>query len=762
MRLNVFRRRPVDTDECQSEGITPEGRGSSIPDDGTKLKANVDEPVTSFDDDRLDRGPFAQSVAARIDYVGTGPSVVFGLAGAWGSGKTSALWMIRTTLEDRIGGWTVVDFTPWAAGETQTLTEEFYEAIASAMPGTDTGKKARNLLMTAAPVTSAVAKVLLEAALDKVAGEGFVRKLVEAVTHTTADELSETVPDPDPFQVRFNAVSEAIRKTETKVLVVVDDLDRLHIDELLTVMKAVRLLGRFPGVHYLLSYDERTILDLLRQSDLARKDEDRARAYLEKIVQYPFELPPLQPIHLERELRDQLHAIAEQHHCAARGRIERTRREWEVVDELLNVLPSTEELTLRAIYRWCSQLDVALTLAGDNELDLIDATLITYLRLSYRKVYDILPRWKKDIVGEQDHVYLSAHPRETEEDWKAKLTGPPVKLTDSEVIGVYRLLAYLFPKLPHPMYTRFHPDDSSPRVHHDEYFDRYFSFGLPAVDISDTAVRDEVATLAATGALPQHGVLRRSLADRGHGRRLALRKVRRALEGALPDFSTETALSALEDMKVDLLNEHGDFSMVGNGAEIAALIVYRAVDSAQSKLNAQKAVNDFRRLFGLPAVTAILSIFRRGQDEYSDTKITEAMSDVRTEVLDVCMQDLTSEVPAENGRILTFLGFLTDEMWRELRGKADAAGVSQHQAAARFVADRDGWREDLQAGFRPKDFNKLIPMSEWDLRQFPPACSEEELIQLDDSLESRLTAAAYAVHLNLQSSTVGEDDSAVT
>ncbi|NKU60917.1 hypothetical protein GS883_21585 [Rhodococcus hoagii] len=47
---------------------------------------------------------------------------------------------------------------------------------------------------------------------------------------------------------RFTKISNAIRKTGKNILVIVDDIDRLHSDELLSVMKAVRLLGRFDGV----------------------------------------------------------------------------------------------------------------------------------------------------------------------------------------------------------------------------------------------------------------------------------------------------------------------------------------------------------------------------------------------------------------------------------------------------------------------------------------------------------------------------------
>ncbi|MBM4570413.1 hypothetical protein GS489_08575, partial [Rhodococcus hoagii] len=106
-----------------------------------------------------------------------------------------------------------------------------------------------------------------------------------------------------PFAERFTKISNAIRKTGKNILVIVDDIDRLHSDELLSVMKAVRLLGRFDGVHYLLSYDEQTLLGVLEQTDLAGNSRPRARDYLEKIVQYPFTLPPLQESHLADELR---------------------------------------------------------------------------------------------------------------------------------------------------------------------------------------------------------------------------------------------------------------------------------------------------------------------------------------------------------------------------------------------------------------------------------------------------------------------------
>jgi predicted KAP-like P-loop ATPase len=76
------------------------------------------------------------------------------------------------------------------------------------------------------------------------------------------------------------------------VLVVLDDLDRLTPDELPLVFKLVRLVGRLPNVYYLLRYDERTLLDVLRRTDLVGDDEARGRDHLEKMVQVRLDLAP--------------------------------------------------------------------------------------------------------------------------------------------------------------------------------------------------------------------------------------------------------------------------------------------------------------------------------------------------------------------------------------------------------------------------------------------------------------------------------------
>src|SRR5690242_17231387 len=113
----------------------------------------ADTDVTSIDDDKLGRASFARSVADRIVRSRGGPSTVFGLAGRWGSGKTSTLNFISSIITQEHGEdsnvdhkWSVVACTPWSCTDITALTDEFYRAIATAMPNNPDGHKARSLL----------------------------------------------------------------------------------------------------------------------------------------------------------------------------------------------------------------------------------------------------------------------------------------------------------------------------------------------------------------------------------------------------------------------------------------------------------------------------------------------------------------------------------------------------------------------------------------------------------------------------------------
>ncbi len=238
-----------------------------------------DTPTTRLADDQLDRAPYARIIAELIDEGHSWDgSLVFGLTGPWGSGKTSMLGMVEEALGERDTAWRVAHFTPWATGDVDGLLGDFYASLAETMPTTVRGhERLRKALGTLAQVTAPAAKAI------PWGGEA----IAEA-----ADRAGQALASRPSWDQAFKKAAAEFKDQRTPVLVVADDIDRLQPDELLALLKVVRLLGRFPGVYYLLAYDEETLFDTLAGTSVVR-DGETAGKFMEKIVQYPLFIPPL-------------------------------------------------------------------------------------------------------------------------------------------------------------------------------------------------------------------------------------------------------------------------------------------------------------------------------------------------------------------------------------------------------------------------------------------------------------------------------------
>ena len=64
-------------------------------------------------------------------------------------------------------------------------------------------------------------------------------------------------------------IETELRQLKKPVLVVIDDIDRLNIDEIRDIFRLVRLTGSFPNIVYLLAFDRARVEQAL--------DEDRVK-----------------------------------------------------------------------------------------------------------------------------------------------------------------------------------------------------------------------------------------------------------------------------------------------------------------------------------------------------------------------------------------------------------------------------------------------------------------------------------------------------
>lgn len=730
---------------------------------------NTDAEIHAANEDRLDRVPFCRRLVERIVNAGDGPSVVFGLAGPWGSGKTSVLNIVDELLTQEFGqDWAVVRFTAWSASDVEALTDEFYRAIAAAMPqDTPEGRRAVSWLLSMAPVAAAAGKAAAVSAIEAKLGKGVWAKTSEATVDALADRVGKFKIQPDPFITRFEKMSRAIDQAGRNVVVVVDDIDRLHTDELLGVMKAVRLLGRFNRVHYLLSYDQQTVLDVLKSSDIANGDERRARHYLEKIVQYPFVVPPLQISQIEAALDNALRGIAKSQRIdvepGGSGR-------WGSIERIIHALPDREleQMTLRRINRLASQVEVLFMLVGQSDLNFIDAVLVTFIRLWYPSLYDQLPRWQSKLVkGVRLSSFSATGNSARGASWPNliadALSIPSDQRADNpDLDAVTALLSTLFPGAVQKGGMR--QDGEICRIDTTEYFSRYFSLRIPTDDISDETVRAELASLCVDGELATSSAVLGMLADRQTTSRV-LGKVLRVLDVVTESPAGNTAAAA---RFLNSLLPQGD-RLFGRWGTVLYALLGHAVRHAGTAEEAQRVIEDFAADAGLLATAEVLfgSVPPAGTDP---TEMIAASKPVSSRVVDVCRRDLALDLGEDSADALTCLHFwrfwsgLPAEVTNELAIAAEelmATGtVKPHELGGRFVVvpEAIGTNSPFDVPqFHVDEFETLVPREKWVLDEIPEV-SEADVVPGDRSLRNRINAAALEIR-RLTSSAAADNSS---
>jgi len=430
----------------------------------------VDEPIAGSRDDRLGRVSYATHIASLIaDTHSLEASVVYGLSGPWGSGKTSLSNMVVEQLSTRPGAWRVARFTPWAASDVNGMLAEFYRSIAHALPDRKGAKKARRALGRVAQVSASAVEGI------PVAG-GPAAALLK-----TGGDMLLAFP---PWDIAFQKATDRIRDLGVPVLVVVDDIDRLHSEELTALLKVVRLLGRFPGVDYLLAYDNSTVFAALDRAAPRGQRDGTSERFMEKIVQFPIAVPPLLHGQQLRLLNDGFARV-----FAATGRVDRDDR------RLSNLLSSFTSLltTPRAIERYIAQVQHQLSILPAGEIDDTDLIILTLIRVALPSVFEVLPRYRGELLSGHTDQLAARDKRHSSEFFErfevaALFDGVPEGMQS----GATELVLALFPRVADRDRITINWTRSARTISADSYFDRYFYMAIADNDVSDVDLRRAV------------------------------------------------------------------------------------------------------------------------------------------------------------------------------------------------------------------------------------------------------------------------------
>ena len=422
-----------------------------------------DEPVTSEDQDLLDRGPFVYGLYQEIVNLTTNDSFVFSLMGRWGEGKTSCLYLLRNLLKSNPSV-TLVDFNLWYFANEAGIIEAFYQRIERAMLD-------RYLLPD-------VQRILRR----------YRGLLSLGLWHSTFGINIHERDDPETLRKKIESFVERLA---LRMVIVIDDIDRLDPQQILAILKLARLSASFKRTIFILSFDREVISRAIEDSKI---DND----FLDKIVQKPIALPPAEQNAIDRFLlfSDPSRASAIDSLLDELGVNPKIRKDFD--DQIVPLYRThLSQLfgTLRQAKRFLNVLRSSLPPVAD-EVNLLDFVLLTILQVFFPVVYDdiwskrwfYLPRWTMDPPV---FLFQSGDEQKRSKQILEHLESL-VKGTAQEDV-IRRILETLFFELQNAarnFFTNRRPNDQSVcreqrRLTHPECFPKYFLLRVPHGAIPD-------------------------------------------------------------------------------------------------------------------------------------------------------------------------------------------------------------------------------------------------------------------------------------
>ena len=591
--------------------------------------AFTDDPINAAKDDILGREAFADAIQRILRGLrAPGSSAVVGLQGPWGSGKSSVLNLLQPKLER--SDWMTTRFNPWEVSDLDSLLRGFFTSLSEALPE-ELRQEGRKRL---AQYASGIAKLLPEVNL------GLVK--------ISAEKAVDAITGGDTLAVRRERIESLLAELKQPLVVLLDDLDRLHPNELLTVFKLVRLVGRLPNVFYVLAFDEETIVDVLRTTAISGNSQERARSYLEKIVQVRIDLPSVHESQLSQLLNEGIGRIAENHS------VDLASVDFSGFANQYQTYLRKRLSEPRSVKRYLAQVEAYYPLV-ENEVDFADYLLVTFLRVFHGNIYRDLPHRKEDLVRSSTSLFgVKPDLKKVQEDWIRWVGQRGVN--EEEVEHVLGLLGSLFVPVRAAMEDVVFGgsvDDHIPgerRVGSSEYFDRYFQHAVPPDDIPDALVREAMAEL-------MEGVSGKSterlLAEvETKGDRL-LMKLERHVSG-LDAIAKERLLHLLAIVAPDL-DESGEFIFLSprDRAEILAGNVLNELVSAGGNWDVDNVVQNRSSLRFVSFVTrrSLRDARKNGKVPAALEKLVEAVARHNQAALEVAMQRPLEE-SEEDARLL--------------------------------------------------------------------------------------------------------------
>lgn len=427
-----------------------------------------DRPISESKEDRFQRYDFSKRVAKVIIDRKAEESIVIGIYGAWGEGKTSVLNFINNELSKN-SKIICVRFNPWRYPDENSLLINFFQTLASILDqklktsGERFGELMKNygeLLALKIPIIDNLGTV--------------IQKTGEILSGVELETLK-------------NRIENILKESDSKVVVFIDDIDRLDKTEIHSIFRLVKLTADFPNTVYILSFDDKMVSAAIGER-FGSGNQLSGQNFLEKIIQVPLRLPIAQVSALQKFCFEIVENSLSENNIELTGE-EKSDFYTQFVQNVMIML-STPRLALR----YGNSLSFSMPLLY-KEVNIVDLMLIEAVKIFYPDHYDIIKENPDYFIGASSSVYSSDKDNEKKAYLNSLLDIAEKNLTYNQKRSIRNLLQRLFPAMSGVM--NYHSSKNSEellykqqRIASSRYFNRYFSYTVNEGDISDVAFKN--------------------------------------------------------------------------------------------------------------------------------------------------------------------------------------------------------------------------------------------------------------------------------
>lgn len=427
-----------------------------------KIDYSSDSPISKQEEDLFSRWIFAERIGQIIAKRNDTSSLVVALYGAWGDGKTSVLNFIESSLSSDQNV-VCIKFNPWRFTSEEELLEGFFQDIAVALDTkiVKTGEKISELIKRVAPGVAGMFGV-----------EGIGNVTASLITGPSLVELK-------------SRIEQVLNDEKRRLLVLIDDIDRLEKTEIQVMFKIVKLIANFKNTSYLLAFDKDIVATSL-QDRYSDKNMNAGESFLEKIIQVPLQLPKIE----KNVLREFCFKGVDEALSLSQIELSQTQVQEFVRDFTLAFEDSIS--TPRKAKLYGNVLMFTLPILK-GEVNVVDLMLIEAIRIFCPPLYEVIRNNKDLFTG----TFVSNNDYKKEnEKIKEIIESALVTAKCNNIKDYICLLESLFPKLK-AIYsnTHFGDDwylkwDQAQRVCSTSYFPRYFTYSIPQNDVSDKLMEE--------------------------------------------------------------------------------------------------------------------------------------------------------------------------------------------------------------------------------------------------------------------------------